>query len=289
VDLELPISLGNAICIEDYNGELYIGTNSGVYKYSNQTWINCTGIVTNNPIVVDLETYNGELYAIGLISSIGGLSVKNLAKYNGSSWSNIIMPNGFWPVVPSFGSVSDVSRNCLKAHNNDLYVSAAFASMEFHDFDPAPIYRYNGLVWSTVALNFTNYGMGNEIGNTSIIYQGSLYSGGSFWALAINALDPIITNYDVNCFIRLDPNLTNLNEKNTIEFSIFPNPTSHSITIKGEKNMNQSFQISDQMGREVFKGNLNGISTEINLSSLSKGIYTLKIEGNYQPAQIVKE
>jgi ELWxxDGT repeat protein len=72
-------------------------------------------------------------------------------------------------------------------------------------------------------------------------------------------------------------------------FSISPNPTSHSITIKGEKNMNQSFQIFDQMGREVFKGKLTGTETEVNLSALSKGIYTLKIEGNYQPAQIVKE
>jgi hypothetical protein len=43
------------------------------------------------------------------------------------------------------------------------------------------------------------------------------------------------------------------------------------------------------MGREVFKGKLTGTETEVNLSSLSKGIYTLKIEGNYQPAQIVKE
>jgi hypothetical protein len=69
----------------------------------------------------------------------------------------------------------------------------------------------------------------------------------------------------------------------------YPNPTSHSITIKGEKNMNQSFSIFDQMGREVFKGKLNGISNEVDVSMLSKGIYTLKIEGNYKPAQIVKE
>ena len=53
--------------------------------------------------------------------------------------------------------------------------------------------------------------------------------------------------------------------------------------------MNQNFTIFDQMGREVINDKLNGISTEVNLSILSKGVYTLKIEGNYQPAQIVKE
>jgi ELWxxDGT repeat protein len=81
--------------------------------------------------------------------------------------------------------------------------------------------------------------------------------------------------------------LTQKEEFNSL--SIYPNPTSHSITIKGEKNMNQPFSIFDQMGREVFKGKLTGTETEVNLSMLSKGIYTLKIEGNYQPAQIVKE
>ena len=70
---------------------------------------------------------------------------------------------------------------------------------------------------------------------------------------------------------------------------VYPNPTSHSIIIKGEKNLNQPFSIFDQMGREVFKGKLTGTDTEVNLSTLSKGMYTLKIEGNYQPAQIVKD
>lgn len=43
------------------------------------------------------------------------------------------------------------------------------------------------------------------------------------------------------------------------------------------------------MGTEVFNGKLNGTSTEVNQSSLSKRIYTLKIEENYKLAQIVKE
>jgi hypothetical protein len=70
---------------------------------------------------------------------------------------------------------------------------------------------------------------------------------------------------------------------------VYPNPTSNNITIQGKEGMNQNFKIFDQMGRIVISGKLNGINTEVNLSTLSKGMYTLKIEGNYQPAQIVKE
>jgi hypothetical protein len=92
--------------------------------------------------------------------------------------------------------------------------------------------------------------------------------------------------YSLDCDVAQLAGIESLVE---IQINIFPNPTSHSITIKTEKNMNQSFSIFDQMGREVFKGKLIGTETEVNLSSLSKGIYTLKIDGNYKPSQIVKE
>ena len=32
INLQIPNSLGNPYCIEDFNGDLYLGTNSGVYK-----------------------------------------------------------------------------------------------------------------------------------------------------------------------------------------------------------------------------------------------------------------
>jgi len=286
--LELPSPNGYPYCIEDFNGELYVGTNSGVYKYSNQSWINYTGIVTNNPVVVDLETFNSELYAVGYFNTIGGLSVQNLAKFNGTSWLNIVLPNGFWPQVEHGGQVADVAQNSLKVFGNNLYVAAYFGTTQGGNFDPNPLYKFNGATWEDLALNCTST-QDLGFGNTCVIYQGELYVGGSFSTISDYPWDPINSNLNDNCLIKLDPNLTNLNEKNTIDFSIFPNPTSNSITIKGEKNMNQAFSIYDQMGREVFKGKLTGTETEVNLSALSKGMYTLKIEGNYQPAQIVKE
>ena len=103
--------------------------------------------------------------------------------------------------------------------------------------------------------------------------------------------DPITTNTTIHRIYEGFVNVLNVEEltQNGKSLLVYPNPTSQSITIKGEKNMNQSFSIYDQMGREVFKGKLNGITTEVNLSILSKGIYTLKIDEKYKPAQIVKE
>ena len=123
----------------------------------------------------------------------------------------------------------------------------------------------------------------NEYVIYAIAENGNLYKANDTW-----------NNIIPNLYLDTSAN-SNCQSAETIEIEknnflrVSPNPTSHFITIKGENNMNQNFTIFDQMGREVINDKLNGISTEVNLSILSKGVYTLKIEGNYQPAQIVKE
>ena len=103
--------------------------------------------------------------------------------------------------------------------------------------------------------------------------------------------DPITTNTTMHRIYEGFVSVLNLEEltQKGKSLLVYPNPTSNSITIKGEKNMNQPFYIFDQMGREVVKGKLTGTETEVNLSALSKGIYLLKVEGNYEAAMVVKE
>ncbi len=103
--------------------------------------------------------------------------------------------------------------------------------------------------------------------------------------------DPITTNTTMHRIYEGFVSVLNLEEltQKGKSLLVYPNPASNSITIKGETNINQPFSIFDQMGREVFKGKLTGTETEVNLSALSKGMYTLKIEGNFKPVQIVKE
>ena len=122
-------------------------------------------------------------------------------------------------------------------------------------------------------------------------YNSYTYNGQVFYNSGVYLVDTISNGNGCITYVYLDLFIYNssLQENTRINFSIYPNPTSNSITIKGEKNMNQNFKIFDQMGREVYKGKLNGITTDVYLTNLSKGIYTLKIDGNYKPAQIVKE
>jgi hypothetical protein len=271
---EIMNSSGIIQCIEDYNGSIYIGTSDGLYKLQNGSWINMNGVTTGTPLIMEIESFNGELYALGNFQTIGGISIRNFAKFDGANWSNPNLPQGYFPVTTQW--ISGV--NHLSKINNELYLAGTFSTVISNaTFIISPLTKFNGTNWVQLAYNTS------EFGACSIIYNNELFCGGQFSYLFPTNGIPVAH------LVKLDPNLTNLKEKNTIEFSIFPNPTSNSITIKGENNMNQSFQISDQMGREVFKGKLTGTETEVNLSSLSKGIYTLKIDGNYQPAQIVKE
>ena len=103
--------------------------------------------------------------------------------------------------------------------------------------------------------------------------------------------DPITTNTTMHRIYEGFVNVLNIEDltQEGKSLLIYPNPTSNIITIQGKESMNQNFKIFDQMGREVYKGKLNGITTDVYLTNLSKGIYTLKIDGNYKPAQIVKE
>jgi plastocyanin len=65
-----------------------------------------------------------------------------------------------------------------------------------------------------------------------------------------------------------------------IDVSVFPNPASDLITVKGSKNLpGTEYYITDQNGRQVLTGKLDGETTSIQISQLNKGIYYLQLEG----------
>jgi hypothetical protein len=234
-----------------------------------------------------MESYNGELHVLGYFTSIGGLTIKNIAKFNGNNWSDYpsSMPYNIPPGLQNSYPVAEVTYGTqhLKVLNNELYLAHSIAPLQ----QLSPLIKFNGSQWIPIANNFCSGGTCSAFYNGELFVGGASASGFGFFSSIDNNPAGLVFTSGV---AKLNPNVGSLELlSNQLEVSTFPNPTSHTITIKGDKNMNQSFSIFDQMGREVFKGKLIGTETEVNLSSLSKGIYTLKIEGNYQPAQIVKE
>jgi uncharacterized repeat protein (TIGR01451 family) len=102
---------------------------------------------------------------------------------------------------------------------------------------------------------------------------------------------PITTNTTMHRIFEGFVSVLNLQDlsKGKKQFILYPNPTSFEITITSEKFSNEAYSLCDQMGRVVGSGKLSGTNTTISLSSLSKGIYLLKVEGDYEAAMVVKE
>ena len=102
---------------------------------------------------------------------------------------------------------------------------------------------------------------------------------------------PITTNTTMHRIFEGFVSVLNLQDlsKGKKQFILYPNPTSSEITITSEKFSNEAYTLCDQMGRVVGSGKLSGTTTSISLSSLSKGIYLLKVAGDNEAAMVVKE
>ena len=102
---------------------------------------------------------------------------------------------------------------------------------------------------------------------------------------------PITTNTTMHRIFEGFVSVLNLQDlsKGKKQFILYPNPTSSEITITSEKFSIEAYTLCDQMGRVVGSGKLTGTNTTISLSSLSKGIYLLKVAGDYEAAMVVKE
>lgn len=66
-----------------------------------------------------------------------------------------------------------------------------------------------------------------------------------------------------------------LDENETIDFSIYPNPCNNELMLSSDKNFD--FIVSDAAGKTVFNGTSNNCNYQINTSNLSSGIYFLNI------------
>ncbi|MFY0674423.1 MAG: T9SS type A sorting domain-containing protein [Bacteroidia bacterium] len=72
---------------------------------------------------------------------------------------------------------------------------------------------------------------------------------------------------------------------------VYPNPYSQELNFTNTTGQNLQYQIISQDGKVVFEQNSNQATTNINLSHLAKGVYTLKITGDgiVEVQQVVKE
>ena len=86
-----------------------------------------------------------------------------------------------------------------------------------------------------------------------------------------------------NTVYRFALNPLAVKDQEKIEFTMFPNPTNEVLNLTFPETVNKPYSVYDLMGREVLKGSLNNSTqAQINLGTLQKGSYILRIAGSTQ-------
>ncbi|MEX2484172.1 MAG: T9SS type A sorting domain-containing protein [Brumimicrobium sp.] len=79
-----------------------------------------------------------------------------------------------------------------------------------------------------------------------------------------------------------------VNSKQTL--IVYPNPTAKTFTISSDKFINSAFHLIDVQGKKVLSGNVNGIEQTIDISELSKGVYSVVFDRSGLPVlSVIKE
>jgi hypothetical protein len=79
-----------------------------------------------------------------------------------------------------------------------------------------------------------------------------------------------------------------IEEGNINDVSLYPNPTSESFTIKASTALYGNYSVVDAQGKLVYTGEMTGTETNVNISSVARGIYYLRIPELSEPLRVVK-
>lgn len=290
-----------------YNNELYVGgtfsTIGGVNarriaKWNGTNWQALgNGIYGNN--INDLYVYQNKLYVLGVMDSAGGVFCKGIARWDGSVWDSVsngvnggnsalfewqgklLMGSQYFvnytvttgPEVQMrikqwdgsnwsvFSAQQMIGVNKFLVYNNELYFSGGTSlgvqGMSFV------------MKWDSVNLKWIQ--VGTDIFNSAPAlceYNSELYCGGAFKTSQGCRCDYLTKLIDV----------TSLNEYElSNEFQIYPNPAENKLYIKYTVEQKSEIVITNFLGATILK---LPYSTEIDISSLAKGIYFLSIKGS---------
>jgi polyhydroxybutyrate depolymerase len=112
---------------------------------------------------------------------------------------------------------------------------------------------------------------------------------GSFGNMTINASEEIwqfVSRYDINGLIGCTTFSINENNRQAMDYKVFPNPFNQELTIEVKSAEASDFEVYNIIGKLVLSGKLNSLTNTIDLSSLDPNVYILKIKN--QSIKLVK-
>lgn len=120
------------------NGVVWVADTRGVLKYDGNGWTLVGSTINQSVFDLDFDAA-GNLYVVGQFTSINGMAISGIAKYNGVTWSGL----GSGVVVNSLSDARAVQ--CL---GNDVYVSGPFTNAG--GVACSGLAKWNGSNWSAI-------------------------------------------------------------------------------------------------------------------------------------------
>jgi hypothetical protein len=224
---------------------------NGVTKWDGSSWSPLgSGF---NSTVYGIGTYNGEIWAGGDFTMSGTEAVNRVAKWNGTSWEN-----------PGFGFISQSPSDYIFVHtffedDGGLYMAGGLKRIIM---DNGTEIDCGGIVhYSPSGINTFNGGViGNDVEaiektvSNQLIIGGGVFGSGKSWLL---------------------DNTSSQNELVSESLiTISPNPVTDVVNIHSDSEI-VFVEVVDIQGGVCLKSRN---STQVDISSLSAGIYFLKVE-----------
>ncbi len=129
-----------------------------------------SGLEGDAPAIFDLSiSLSGDLYAAVSFTTIDGVAVNNIARWNGSSWDALSTKDG----NGINGSVSAISVNA----DDQVFVGGDFTNAG--GLSANHIARWDGSSWFTWS-EVSEYGMNSIVSALAVDHNGILYAGGYF-------------------------------------------------------------------------------------------------------------
>lgn len=127
---------------------------------------------------------NGDLVAAGLFTDAGGVSANSIARWNGTTWSNL--GSG----MSGGGSVwGPTVRALVTLPNGDLIAAGEFDIAG--GVSASGIARWNGTAWSPLGVGVAKPGFSAIVRGLAVLPNGDLVAGGTFTSAGVVAANQI--------------------------------------------------------------------------------------------------
>jgi trimeric autotransporter adhesin len=264
--------------IEKFNGDLYVTGNfydpsdlNGdlwrIARFDGQNWV---------------PVRNG---VKGTFGGVGRMLVANNLLYLGGNFTLSQNPTNPGNAIAAFDGVNWIDLGGgiestglphvwdMKFHNNKLYVCGNFTKAGGVNADK--VAYWDGINWFSLDTSGTSF---DNTVTSLAFFKDTLYVGGAFWRVNGDSISKV-AKWMAGDYYEAYGNLTSTNQhpKKEFELTIFPNPTTQSVTIKTNITQSASVIIYNVMGKEVYRQQITAKETNVDVSHFSNGVYFVRV------------